>query len=1821
MPIFDITAPDGKSYRVTGPEGSTEADALQQLKLELGISDIPDVPTGPSAAEIFAGLPVSRSPGRAFSKAVGRGASRLASTATDILPAFGASALGFDDYARQQMEEAAAKEAQLQRANPAEFGSFRDVEGPGDFLTYLAELSGEQVPNLLTSIGTGGAGAAIAGAAAKSVAKGAVIGAGAGSVGLNTPEIFQNIYEETGKLEPALAAVFGTVAGALDTIFPAAVVKSLQSNPALKKAVIATIAERKGILPEVLKGAAKAAALEGATEGAQEALSITAEQIASDTQKFWGQKEFDRVLESAVAGALVSAPLGGIGGGAAAIRSRPAAEEAPPEAPAPVTPDIFKVKPPAEGAAAKGSVFDRIAAASTKEELDAIQTEIKNTRDISNTAIRDKYQPAISARREQLEEEAAKKPVKPIDTTNMPAGMSEEEWASLEANPPGGKKASAAPTVTVNKEFVNKVKASIAATVSAGNPVSIAEISEKSGLKNAKDLKKLVDSLLKSGTLKPTDKPFVYSYGTPKPATAPVEPAAPVEPVVPVESEVTATPVEPEVVEVPVAAAEPEVIEEPTVAEPVVAEPGVVEEPVAAVEPEVAAEPAPTPVEEIDAKAEEVAKAPVIPNNLYSSMYADPGYKDLALDMLAADMAQSSLFDTVTSPQMDDTLATEEQKKKDLAKFARADSIVNSPTYGTKNTDFGHVGVAVHPNTTGKFGREFWNTLNDAEKARVKTRVMQYLRGGGGGKSFAKARFSKRNGVAQAAFVPSEKLAVYAPGLSAKEMRALRAHEVGAHYSVEKMLGEDKYQQLLRDLSALRGKSKMVDTAYRLVPRDTPSYLVNHEALAYLVEHYERLPLVKRLLQAVRDWWNKTFKGQTLTPTDLRDMVRAAMMKYETDVREEILTSGTVEERVKDYPDAQFSKGQKLLANSSDLASNSQYLYDRLANASDAALAKIPSWGQGVATKIADFIEMGPVRGSGRVLAGLLDMRQLAEVAGQRNPELGVAIKKVEKVVGERDRDMAKGREEVEKFLKHASEVVKSVTPEQRKAFNRVVNESTLRQIDPTTDRDHFLAKDYDALPQSLQKLYVELRDTYAQFVEDYTDILRNEPVLGPASKVLADLMSKGIKPYFPLHRRGEFWLQYIDPTTKEEAVSAFETPRERREFVRFLQVNGAEAKDIVEFARISEVTTESLPPTSQFRKVLQTLRESGKVEQPVIDEVYKMYLNLFPNQSIMQQFHTRKGTAGFLEDPINVYADVGTRMAMNLAQVKSMKKIDDALDEAKGATSERASGFDATIIDSLEGRERYLKSPIQKGALGAFASFAGYNSYRWFIMGNMSSALINLTQSLIQYGMLAGKYGPVKAFNAMRDATGMYFRGGRDNNTSVENPFTGRAMNDLTFGGDKSKGKLSQEEQDLYDIAVSRGTIRRSTGQDLMQMREKGIDDPTSKWVQTQHWLGWMFQNTERFNREVGLLAAYKLARQNGVPHADAIEQAINEVGEVHGSAMAELGPEYFQSGFGKIIGTFKRFAMSQIYLQYKLMRDMFKGASPEVKREAAMQYLAINSVAWTFAGLKGMPIFGLANLATSVLDWMFGDDDEPFDLDNYVLANLGNAMYRGPIGALINADIGSRSGFSDLLWRPDPKRLAEVGLGAYVMEQMLGPAFGIYKSVEQGVEHFNNGDLYRALESSSPAAIRNFLKGLRFSYEGAVNTKGYPIDGDISAKDAFMQILGFTPNDVADKYARNNIMKQAERRMDEKKRSLLARHNLARSEKDMDEMREIRAEMVEFNRSTLGRFMPITFGNGGTVEKSWNAWNQQRQAALNGVVLKPKLKQALKEEAGIEE
>ena len=155
MAIYKVATPDGTVHRFEGPDGLSP-DRVTTLAQEQLI-----IPPEPKRDYTL---------GEISSKAFGRGVERVKSTFGDVLPAMGASVLGFDDYAKKQMEEAARSEEFIQRTMAPQYPSYKDVEGVGDAGKFALETALEQIPNLFTLLVPGGAGGVAGRLAAKKVA-------------------------------------------------------------------------------------------------------------------------------------------------------------------------------------------------------------------------------------------------------------------------------------------------------------------------------------------------------------------------------------------------------------------------------------------------------------------------------------------------------------------------------------------------------------------------------------------------------------------------------------------------------------------------------------------------------------------------------------------------------------------------------------------------------------------------------------------------------------------------------------------------------------------------------------------------------------------------------------------------------------------------------------------------------------------------------------------------------------------------------------------------------------------------------------------------------------------------------------------------------------------------------------------------------------------------------------------------------------------------------------------------------------------------------------------------------------------------------------------------------------------------------------------------------------------------------------------------------------------------------------------------------------------------------------------------------------------
>lgn len=274
-----------------------------------------------------------------------RSVSGLGSTVTDLIPALAGSALGYKDYAAEQLAEAEEKQKKAELRDPTAFKSYKDVEGLGGGAGYVAETLGGLAPDIaamLTGAGTGAVvGRRLATKGLEEVAKqtalrsaatmGAKVGTGAASFGLQAPETFKNIYEETGEQAPGTALFFGAIQASLDSVLPGRIIDQL--GPAGRARIVAELANRSNIVPPSIKMGfakeiAKTGAMEGGTEVLQEALGILAEQTAGAKGDFFSSKNVDRLIESGIKGTIGGTAFGAPGALSEASRAKQEATKA-----------------------------------------------------------------------------------------------------------------------------------------------------------------------------------------------------------------------------------------------------------------------------------------------------------------------------------------------------------------------------------------------------------------------------------------------------------------------------------------------------------------------------------------------------------------------------------------------------------------------------------------------------------------------------------------------------------------------------------------------------------------------------------------------------------------------------------------------------------------------------------------------------------------------------------------------------------------------------------------------------------------------------------------------------------------------------------------------------------------------------------------------------------------------------------------------------------------------------------------------------------------------------------------------------------------------------------------------------------------------------------------------------------------------------------------------------------------------------------------------------------------------------------------------------
>ena len=179
-----------------------------------------------------------------------------------------------------------------------------------------------------------------------------------------------------------------------------------------------------------------------------------------------------------------------------------------------------------------------------------------------------------------------------------------------------------------------------------------------------------------------------------------------------------------------------------------------------------------------------------------------------------------------------------------------------------------------------------------------------------------------------------------------------------------------------------------------------------------------------------------------------------------------------------------------------------------------------------------------------------------------------------------------------------------------------------------------------------------------------------------------------------------------------------------------------------------------------------------------------------------------------------------------------------------------------------------------------------------------------------------------------------------------------------------------------------------------------------------------------------------------------------------------------------------------------------------------------------------------------------------------------VGEVIAHGIPRALMPWDIAGRVGMGELWWRSNDRE-GQNPREAFAndMQNILGPTAGSVLGFYTAADHMARGNWSKAAESVVPKFLRDPLKAMREGQDGVTTYTGEPLM-DLEPSEIVGRLLGFAPARTAEMFEARNAVKNAETAITEKRQVLLSTMVKARIDRDMETVREIQADIAEFNR-----------------------------------------------------
>ena len=764
-----------------------------------------------------------------------------------------------------------------------------------------------------------------------------------------------------------------------------------------------------------------------------------------------------------------------------------------------------------------------------------------------------------------------------------------------------------------------------------------------------------------------------------------------------------------------------------------------------------------------------------------------------------------------------------------------------------------------------------------------------------------------------------------------------------------------------------------------------------------------------------------------------------------------------------------------------------------------------------------------------------------------------------------------------------------------QKKLETIVYGSTIAGIDPSNpnaeERSPKLDAMFVALGERGQQIYKVVKEHYENMSEFFSQLLddqiANSKISDESKAILMAKIrkiyeaGKKITPYFPLVRRGDFWLSIGQG--KHKKFFTFETMAERDAaalgFAKERRTDLEQLKEDQEFVLgndINSLRSASFNNSDILKELFALVDSQGSntVEEKdaLKDSIYQLYLTSMPEQTFRNQFIHRKNTTGFSTDLLRNIATTSTKMSVQLAKVKYAPLLRNSLSAARDSIVGREQL--EPFVAEMDRRVGLALNPPRRNGWDTAGDVMNQASFIHYLSG-ASSALLQPV-SVVQVGaaVLGARYGyinTVKELTSMMKVWDQYgvHRTNPDGTISFVPP---SIVNAAGLPPNEKRAIRDMMGRDVFQ-ATSTSALFGYSGVatiDYGSATQKGKRAASMV-------IGGLLHTTERLSREMLGLAAYRLSYQKFAAdvtsgkmtaeeaHKAAVENAIRDTNESLGNYGQYNRPPMMQRGLGKV-GL--QFSMFPLHTSLFLLRN-FKRSLPFLNKEGKWEATKIlygtllNTT--LIGGVAALPMFGMV---FGLLNWAWRDEDKPQELKDIDLETwwrtvwlpekighvtiggrpLSAIVERGVANGLTGLDISSRTSFNDM-WLRETKetKTARESAVALAMEK-AGPFPNQLLSYADSYEAFTNGDYQKGFEKASPAVIRNLILTQKYLTEGAESVKGAPLlaAGTFTNGEILGQAIGFR-SDLLSNTQRVGFKMNAIKQRIENERTKLA-NNIAR-------------------------------------------------------------------------